>query len=143
MEIDIFYFDSERLLDKFDFFKEGISLYDRHKDGYKFLEKFSWSYFFSSKNEKCKVEDVLEFENGLKFLILEDDVIWYDAIPSFRDGKFYWSRTRQSRLYSLRAIREKDKLYEELFNIKMDYGGIFSESYKIIDRGDKLKKLGI
>jgi hypothetical protein len=124
VEISIFYFERERLLDKLDSFRKGISKISP--------VDLSWDYFFTSKNEKHKVEEVLEYESGLKFLILENDIIWYETIPSFKDGK----------LFSLRSVRERSDLYEKLFNIERGFDS-FSELYKILDRNDKLKKLGI
>jgi hypothetical protein len=133
VEISIFYFERERLLDKLDSFKSGVSKISP--------VDLSWDYFFTPKNEKHKVEEVLEYENGLKLLVLENDIIWYEAIPSFKDGKFYWI-SRESRLFSLRSVRERSDLYEKLFNIFNEFD-FFSELYKILDRNDKLKKLGI
>jgi len=133
VEINIFYFEKERLLDNLDSFRKGISKISP--------ADLSWDYFFTSKNEKHKVEEVLEYENGLKFLVLENDIIWYETIPSFKDGEFYWI-SQDSRLFSLRSVRERSDLYEKLFNIERGFDS-FSELYKILDRNDKLKKLGI
>jgi hypothetical protein len=139
VEIDIFYFQKERLLDKLESFKSGIS--DISPDLH--LLDLPWDYFFVSKKEKHKVLEVLEYENGLKFLVLENDIIWYESIPGFKDGEFYWI-SQDSRLFSLRSIRERsDLLYKKLFNIEKKGFDSFSEFYKILDRNDKLKKLGI
>jgi hypothetical protein len=137
VEIDIFYFEKERLLDKLESFKSGISNISPID--------LSWDYFFASKKEKHKVLEVLEYKNGLKFLVLENDIIWYEKIPILKDGEFFWislDYRKDSRLFSLRSVRERSDLYEKLFNIERGFDS-FSELYKILDRNDKLKKLGI
>jgi len=141
VEINIFYFERERLLNKLHSFKKSESNIssDLH------VLDLSWDYFFVSKKEKHKVLEVLEYENGLKFLVLENDIIWYEKIPSFKDGEFFWislDYRKDSRLFSLRSVRKRSDLYEKLFNIKSEFDQ-FSEFYKILDRNDKLKKLGI
>ena len=130
VEIEILYFDKEYFYQYLDDWRRGVKNISPNDRG--------WDYFFKLKKEKHLVLEVLEYENGLKFLLLEDDIIWYEVIPNFKDGEFSWI-AENSRLISLRDLREKGKIYNILFD--MSPGNSFSELYKILDRSDKLKKI--
>lgn len=125
-EIEILYFDKEYFYRYFDDWREGAKSIP--------LRDHNWDYFFKPKKEKHLVLEIIEYENGLKFLVLEDDIIWYEAIPGFKDGEFSWI-SKNSRLISMSDLREKGKIYNILFD--MNPGNSFPELYKILDRSDK------
>jgi hypothetical protein len=134
VEINIFYFDEVKFFEYLELHKKGASKIPP--------AELSWDYFFVSKKGNHVVEEVLETSDGLKFLIVENDIIWYGTIPVFKDGRFYWiTPDADNKLYSLKSMRVKENLWEKLFNLKI-YDS-FSEYYKILDRNDKLKKLEI
>ena len=134
VEIEILYFDKSEFYQYFEDWEKGLKMISPIDQ--------SWHYFFKPKKEKHVVLEVLEYESGFKFILLDDDILWYEAIPSFKDGKFSWI-SEDSRLISLRSLREKSKIYNNLFNINQSWSNEIKEMYKILDRNDKLKKLNI
>lgn len=135
VEIEILYFYKSEFYQYLDDQKRGIK-------GLSPADQ-SWDYFFRPKKEKHEVLEILEYENGIKFILLNYDILlWYEPIPSFKDGKFSWI-SEDSRLISLRSLREKSKIYNNLFNIDQSWSNEIKEMYKILDRNDKLKKLNI
>lgn len=130
VEIEILYFDKSEFYQYFEDWEKGLKMISPVDQ--------SWHYFFKVKKEKHEVLEVLEYESGLKFILLDDDILWCETIPNFKDGEFSWI-SEDSRLISLRSLREVNNL----FNVNRSWSNEVKEMYKILDRNDKLKKLNI
>jgi hypothetical protein len=142
-EITIFYFNKEKLL-------QDLSGWSKNKETLIPPIDQSYWHYFDPKTEKHKILDVIEYENKCKFLVLEKDIIWEEALPAYdtENRKLFFDNKNTDRFLSIRSCRERDSLFKELVvknknNYKSPTDSLFVDIYKLMDRNDKLEKLGI
>ncbi len=131
LDLKIKYFDEDRL-------KKDLSVknkipywpspYDR-----------SWGAYFTSKLvERVLIIDTIYIDGNL-FYILDDDILWFEAIPTYKNGEFEWVRSEYSSLYSIKDMLRRDKSFglEDPFYTKNEYENLFI----MLNRNDKLKQI--
>ena len=127
LDLNIRYFDEDRL--KNDLSKKPrLSPHDR-----------SWGdYFITKLVENAVILDKITIDGNI-FYVLDNDILWFEAIPTYIGGKFEWVQSEYSSLYSIKDMLRRDKAFgvEDPFYTKNEYKKLLT----ILDRNDKLNIL--
>jgi hypothetical protein len=146
LDLKIFYFDKKYFFESYNRWKEVKS------NGMYIIPPLeqSWNHFFKPKVVECEILERFELKtvsnkvlNNHSIYVLENDLLWFECIPSYEYGKFININT--DRLYSIKSLKEASEIYKKLFNEDNKFGETWflNRLFTILNRQNKLKELGI
>lgn len=144
LKLRIFYFDKIYFIKCKEDWERGysnISLLD-----------LSWNAFFFHKDEQHIIDNKFELKtesssnviNNHSFLVIKNDILWFEVIPTFKDGFYFNKISDPVRLYSIRSLKEASELNKKI-GVYNKYGELWflNQVYSILNREQKLKEIGI
>lgn len=151
LDLKIFYFDKKYFFESYNRWKQGKPNIPNHYGHHISPLELSWNHFFKPKVVECEILERFELKtvsnkvlNIHSIYVLENDLLWFECIPSYDGNKFF--NIDGTNLFSVSSLKEASETYKSVFKDK--YKNNFGEDwvdkvFTILNRQNKLKELGI